>query len=95
MSNGYGQLEHDIYEFQNSVRELSQKMNHAGLEWQDAKYEELRQCISRLAADSKEIQDKIAKTEDKLVRLQSAYRVIVMETDNCRIMKKSDYKEED
>ena len=71
MSNGYGQLEHDIYEFQNSVRELSQKMNHAGLEWQDAKYEELRQCISRLAADSKEILQASERLERAVARFEA------------------------
>lgn len=51
----YVQLNKDMCEFENSVSELSRKVNSAGLKWKDAKYEELRQSISVTAADSKSV----------------------------------------
>ena len=51
----YVQLNKDMCEFENSVSELSRKVNSAGLEWKDEKYEELRRSISITAADSKAV----------------------------------------
>ena len=48
-------LNKDICTFENSVSELSRKVNSAGLEWKDAKYEELRRSISMTAADTKSV----------------------------------------
>jgi len=55
MTDGYKQLEKDINMFHDSIRELSQKINSAGLIWKDSKYVELKQSISHMASDSKEV----------------------------------------
>ena len=48
-------LEMDMYNFRNAVKELSDGVNSAQIQWSDNKYSELKINIGRIAADSREV----------------------------------------
>lgn len=75
MVNGYKQLEKDMSEFRDSVRELSHSVNGAGLEWKDAKYEELKNSISITATDSKAV----LQADELLQRAVAQFEAISLE----------------
>lgn len=75
MVNGYKQLEKDMSEFRDSVRELSHSVNGAGLEWKDAKYEELKNSISITATDSKAV----LQADELLQRAVARFEAISLE----------------
>ena len=51
----YNVLDYDMNRFQKSVRDLSDSVNRAGIEWKDAKYADLKNSISSIARDSKTV----------------------------------------
>lgn len=55
MVNEHKIIENDMADFRRFVHELSQRINNAGYGWKDAKYETIRENISRIAGDSKSI----------------------------------------
>lgn len=48
-------IKRDVADFKNFVEELSKKINNAGCLWNDSKYFELRDRVSHMAAESREI----------------------------------------
>lgn len=48
-------IERDISDFTEYVNEFSKKINAAGCLWNDSKYFDLRDSVSRIAAESREI----------------------------------------
>ena len=55
MYNEIKALENDISRFEISVQKLSRSINDAGMDWNDSKYVDLKNNVSRLANQSRNI----------------------------------------
>lgn len=48
-------VQKDIEEFKICIQELGNKVNQAGIEWKDEKFQELTKAIQQIASNTKEL----------------------------------------
>lgn len=64
-------IERDISDFTKYVNDLSKKINNAGCLWNDPNYFELRDSVSRIATESREIIREGERCRDAIMRFMN------------------------
>lgn len=71
MSEGFKDLQNDIHQFQDVIRNLSTGINSCGISWRDAQYEQLAGKISVIASSSKSVIQAGQRCEGAMKRFES------------------------
>lgn len=71
MGEGFKNLQNDIHQFEDVIRNLSIGVNNCGVSWRDSQYEQLAGKISTIAASSKSVIQSGQRCESAMKRFES------------------------
>lgn len=71
MSEGLKNLQNDIHQFEDVIRNLSMGVNNCGVLWRDSQYEQLAGKISKIATLSKGVIQSGQRCESAIKRFES------------------------
>ena len=71
MSEGFKNLQNDIHQFEDVIRNLSMGVNSCGISWRDSQYEQLSGKIGTIASSSKNVIQAGQRCESAMKRFES------------------------
>lgn len=71
MGESFKNLQNDIHQFEDVIRNLSIGVNNCGVSWRDSQYEQLTSKISTIASSSKSVIQSGQRCENAIKRFES------------------------
>lgn len=71
VSENFKNLQNDIHQFEDVIRNLSMGVNNCGVSWRDPKYKQLTGKISTIATSSKSVIQVGQRCESAMKRFES------------------------
>lgn len=71
MGENFKNLQNDIHQFEDVIKNLSMGVNTCGVSWRDSKYEQLAGKISTIASSSKSVIQAGQRCESAMKRFES------------------------
>jgi len=71
MGENYKNLQNDIHQFEDVIKNLSDGVNKCGISWKDSQYEQLSSKINTIAKSSKSVIQSGQRCESAIKRFES------------------------